>query len=69
VSSEPISKFKLLTMLRDALGLSTEIEPYDGYQCDRSLNSSRFREASGYRPPEWKAMVEELALDIRGDGR
>jgi dTDP-4-dehydrorhamnose reductase len=69
VSSEPISKFQLLTMIRDALGLTTEIEPYDEFQCDRSLNSSRFREASAYRPPGWKAMVEELAQDIRGAGR
>lgn len=66
VSSEPISKFRLLTMLRDALKLSIEIEPYDGFQCDRSLDSSRFREASGYRPPKWKEMVEELARDIPG---
>lgn len=69
VSSEPISKFDLLTMIRDALSLRTEIEPYDGFQCDRSLDSSRFREALPYRPPGWKAMVEELAQDIRGAGR
>ena len=69
VSSEPISKFDLLTMIRDALGLTTEIEPYDEFQCDRSLDSSRFREALAYRPPGWKAMVEELAQDIRGAGR
>jgi dTDP-4-dehydrorhamnose reductase len=69
VSSDPISKFDLLTMIRDALGLTTEIEPYDGFQCDRSLDSSRFREALAYRPPGWKAMVEELAQDIRGAGR
>jgi dTDP-4-dehydrorhamnose reductase len=69
VSSEPISKFDLLVMIRDALGLTTEIEPYDELQCDRSLDSSRFREALAYRPPGWKAMVEELAQDIRGAGR
>jgi len=66
VSSEPISKFELLTMIRDALSLPIQIEPYDEFQCDRSLDSSRFREALAYRPPEWKAMVEELAQDIRG---
>jgi dTDP-4-dehydrorhamnose reductase len=66
VSSEPISKFELLTMIRDTLGLPIEIEPYDEFRCDRSLDSSRFREALPYRPPEWKAMVEELAQDIRG---
>jgi dTDP-4-dehydrorhamnose reductase len=69
VSSEPISKFELLELIRDALGLPTKIEPYDGLQCDRSLDSSRFRGAFGYRPPSWKAMVEELAQDIRGAAR
>jgi dTDP-4-dehydrorhamnose reductase len=69
VSSEPITKFELLSMIRDALGLSTQIEPYGEYPCDRSLDSSRFREALPYRPPGWKAMVEELAQDIRGAGR
>jgi dTDP-4-dehydrorhamnose reductase len=69
VASDPISKFELLTMIRDALGLHTEIEPNDQLQCDRSLDASRFREATGYRPPKWKAMIEELAQDIRGVGR
>jgi dTDP-4-dehydrorhamnose reductase len=69
VSSEPISKFDLLTMIRDALGLPVEIEPYGEFKCDRSLDSSRFRKATGYRPPAWKVMVEELAQDIRGASR
>lgn len=69
VSSEPISKFDLLTMIRDVLGLTTQIEPDGELQCDRSLDSSRFREALPYRPPAWKSMVEELARDIRGARR
>jgi dTDP-4-dehydrorhamnose reductase len=69
VSSEPISKFDLLTMIRDALDLPTKIEPYDDFQCDRTLDSSRFRAVLGYHPPSWKAMVDELARDIRGGGR
>lgn len=69
VSSEPISKFDLLTMIRDALGLPVEIEPFHEFKCDRSLDSSRFRSATGYRPPAWKVMIEELAQDIRGAGR
>jgi dTDP-4-dehydrorhamnose reductase len=68
VSSEPISKFELLTMIRDAFRLPTKIEPDDGFQCDRSLDSSRFRETLGYRPPSWKTMVEELAQDTQGAG-
>jgi len=69
VSSEPISKFDLLTMIRDALDLPIEIEPDDEFKCDRSLDSARFRDATGYRPPAWKTMIEELAQDILGAGR
>ena len=69
VSSELISKFDLLTMIRDALSLPIEIEPDDEFKCDRSLDSARFRDATGYRPPAWKTMIEELAQDIRGAGR
>ena len=69
VSSEPISKFDLLTMIRDALGLPVRIDPDDEIRVDRSLDSSRFREVLGYRPPAWKAMVEELVQDIRGASR
>jgi dTDP-4-dehydrorhamnose reductase len=69
VSSEPISKFDLLTMIRDALDLPTKIEPYVGFKCDRTLDSSRFREILSYHPPSWKTMVDELARDIRGGGR
>ena len=65
VSSEPISKFDLLTMIRDSLGLSVQIEPYDHVSCDRSLDSTRFRDAMAYRPPTWATMIEELAQSIR----
>ena len=66
VSSVPISKFALITMIRDALGLPVRIEPDDEDRCDRSLDSTRFRSALGYQPPTWNAMVDELVKDIRG---
>jgi len=64
VSSNPISKYDLLVMLRDALGGDLEIEPDEAYQCDRSLDSSLFKKTFGYSPPEWSSMVRELAEDI-----
>ena len=30
------------------------------------LDSTRFRSEFGYRPPEWPAMVDELAQQLRG---
>jgi dTDP-4-dehydrorhamnose reductase len=63
VSSEPISKFKLLTLIKKAFGLNIEIKEYPGVHIDRSLNSARFREETGFTPLPWKTMVEELAQD------
>lgn len=64
VSSNPISKYDLLVMLRDALGRDLEIEPDVAYQCNRSLDSSLFRATFGYTPPDWSSMIRELAEDI-----
>lgn len=65
VSSAAISKFDLLTAIRDRLKLDIAIEPDDSYICDRSLDSSRFRAAFSYQPPSWNAMIDELAPSIR----
>ncbi len=61
VSSEPISKFDLLGLIKKQLGLGVEIVPYDDFVCDRSLDSTRFRKDFSYRPPSWDAMIAELA--------
>ena len=66
VSSAPISKFDLLTLIKERLALDVEITPYDDFRCDRSLNSSRFQAEFGYRPPDWPAMVDELAIQLQG---
>jgi dTDP-4-dehydrorhamnose reductase len=66
VSSEPISKYGLLVMIREALGLSIDIAADAEFRCDRSLNSDRFRKEFGYTPPTWQAMVDELAQEIKG---
>ena len=37
-----------------------EIEPYDDFVCDRSLDSNRFRQATGYSSPSWPQLVEMM---------
>ncbi len=69
VSSSPISKHDLLAMLRDKLALTLRIEPDHAVQCDRSLDSSLFREKFGYTPPSWDTMLDELAREIREQKR
>ena len=64
VSAQPISKFDLLTKFRARLGSGPEIVPVDEPRIDRSLDSTRFRNAFGYAPPSWDQMLDELAHDI-----
>jgi dTDP-4-dehydrorhamnose reductase len=61
LSAEPISKHHLLLQLRDAFELDVEIESDDSVVIDRSLDSSRFRQATGWDSPSWPEMVAELA--------
>ena len=64
VSSEPIDKFSLLSMLRDRLNLDVHIEPDDEFISDKSLNSDRFKKEFRYDPPSWREMIDELAKQI-----
>ncbi|MDD4196405.1 MAG: SDR family oxidoreductase [Syntrophorhabdaceae bacterium] len=60
VSSEPISKYELLTIVADEYGKDIEIESYDDFKIDRSLNSERFRSRTGYKPPDWRHMIRKM---------
>lgn len=60
VSAEPINKFDLLTLVAAAYGKTTQIEPYEDFAIDRSLDSTRFRTVTGYTPPAWDALVKTM---------
>jgi dTDP-4-dehydrorhamnose reductase len=63
VAAEPISKFDLLTLLKQSYGLDTEIEADETFACDRSLDGSRFQTATGHVPPSWPEMVKRMHQD------
>jgi dTDP-4-dehydrorhamnose reductase len=63
VASEPISKFDLLSLVKQVYGLNIRIEPDETVVCDRSLNGARFRQATGFTPPSWQQMIEEMHRD------
>lgn len=63
VSAEPIDKFALLSKLAEKLGWDVDLTPSDELVIDRSLDSSRFRERTGWAPPGWDAMLEALAAE------
>src|SRR5262249_37979181 len=57
VAGDPINKFDLLTIMNDAFGLGSTLRADESFVCDRTLDASRFMNATGYRPPSWAAMV------------
>lgn len=65
VSSVPISKFDLLTLIKEKMNHDIEIVPDETFHCDRSLDSTLFRKEFNYTPPTWEAMVDELTKNIR----
>ncbi len=66
VSGGTISKCDLLCCLSAALGLGAVVEPMSEPLIDRTLNATRFRVATGYSPPTWNFMAQELADEWRG---
>lgn len=60
VSSEPISKYDLLCLVAEIYGKQIEIASFDGFSCDRSLDSCRFRSITGYTPPPWREMLSDM---------
>jgi dTDP-4-dehydrorhamnose reductase len=60
VSAEPIDKCTLLREVARVYGKQIEIVPDDRVVIDRSLDSSRFRAASGYAPPSWPELIGRM---------
>ena len=63
VASEPINKFELLSLVKQIYGLVIEIEPDERVVCDRSLNADRFRGTTGFVPPAWSDMIDQMYRD------
>lgn len=64
VSSQPISKYKLLKLVAEKYKKQIEIEPDDDVRVDRSLDSSIFRSLTGYTPPPWPELVDRMYRDF-----
>jgi dTDP-4-dehydrorhamnose reductase len=69
VTSQTISKFELLCLLRDAYRLDIEITANTGFFCDRSMRGDKFVQATGLICPPWPDLVAELAKDDTPYGR
>ncbi len=60
VAAEPISKHDLLQIVNREYGKNLKIEPDDQVKINRSLDASRFREATGYVAPAWPDLIAQM---------
>jgi dTDP-4-dehydrorhamnose reductase len=60
VSAAPIDKYALLKQIAEIYGKTIEIVPDDAVCIDRSLDSTRFRQATGYVPPAWPELISTM---------
>ena len=63
VSSEPISKLDLLRLVNEKFGTGRDIVADNTFAIDRSLDSTRFRELTGFQPMPWENMIHRMATD------
>ena len=60
ISSDPISKFDLIALINVIFKLNIKINRNSSFQCDRSLNSSEFRNKTKIMVPSWEEMINDL---------
>jgi dTDP-4-dehydrorhamnose reductase len=60
LSAEPINKFELLTLVAQAYGKTVDIVRDRELVIDRSLDSTRFRRATGFEPLGWSELVRVM---------
>lgn len=60
---EPISKYDLLCLARDAFKLDIEIIPDSSFEIKPTLDGSKLKQAMNLTIPSWQYMMNELAAD------
>jgi dTDP-4-dehydrorhamnose reductase len=63
VAAAPIAKYDLLVRLNQEFDAGVTLEPSDAVRIDRTLDGRAFAAATGFTPPSWDHMVQELAND------
>lgn len=63
ISSQPISKYDLITKINTYFNLNIEIERDSSYYSNKSLNSDKFFSETNFKKPNWDEMLSDLYLD------
>ncbi len=58
VGSQPINKYELLQLVKQVYNKEIVIKPVTEPMIDRSLNSVKFCEATGYKAPSWRELIK-----------
>ena len=56
----PIDKYKLLSLIKSAYAHKGMLSKTDGIEINRSLNSSRFYQETGFVPVEWSVLIGKM---------
>lgn len=67
VSSDPISKYDLLNIIKKVYKKEISIDAFDDFAMDRSLNSEKFQKITGYKAPTWETMVHNMYTHFMQD--
>lgn len=67
-SSHAINKYELLEKIKKQYGKNIQITPSEKLVIDRSLDSSRLREATGFKPQSWEEMVADMYNHFKSSG-
>ena len=60
LSADPINKYDLLNLVAGTYGKGINIIADDNLVIDRSLNSDRFRKATGFMPKPWSVLIKSM---------
>lgn len=60
LSTEPINKYKLLKIVANTYGHKIKITPDENFVIDRSLDSTLFKSITGYKPPSWNKLIQNM---------
>ena len=60
ISGNAINKYELLSLINKIYRLNLNIEKEHEVKIDRSLNSKKFEDATGYKPPNWESLIKKM---------
>lgn len=63
VASDPISKYEILCKINKILNLGITVEEDQSYAMNRTLDGSKFKNATGFSSPSWDEMLTQLGQD------